>query len=138
MAIDETAIPLRQEVRGAGVVGEQPHLLDLSLEDLLDPAAACYRNAERLDRESFLWPYYLGAVYQAEGDLDVTSVATLLAGGRSGPSVVPGEPEKSLLLRFLPVIRTFRRLRAGSKRRHLDDFVPEDDMDQAKTTPNDA
>ena len=48
-----------------GGLGELYHAYRLLL-----PAAACYRNAERLDRESFLWPYYLGVVYQAEGDLD--------------------------------------------------------------------
>lgn len=37
---------------------------------LLDAAATCYRNAGRLDPESFLWPYYLGAARQAAGDLE--------------------------------------------------------------------
>lgn len=38
---------------------------------------------------------------ETEGDLDVTSVAALLAGGRSGPSVVPGDPDKSLLVELV-------------------------------------
>ena len=33
-----------------------------------------------------------------EGDLDVRSVAALLKGGKSGPAIVPGKPEESLLI----------------------------------------
>lgn len=35
---------------------------------LMAPAAACYRNAERADGDSFLWPYYLGVLLAGEGD----------------------------------------------------------------------
>jgi uncharacterized membrane protein len=35
------------------------------------------------------------------GSLDQTSRETLLAGGRSGPAIIPGQPEESLLLRRL-------------------------------------
>lgn len=43
--------------------------------ELLAPAVACYRNAERLDPESFLWPYYLGIVLQSQGDLDAAAAS---------------------------------------------------------------
>ncbi len=43
--------------------------------ELYPPAATCYRNAERLDAESFLWPYYLGVVQQAEGDLQTAAAS---------------------------------------------------------------
>jgi len=38
--------------------------------DLLEPAAACYRNARQLAPGSFRWFYYLGAVYQRQGQID--------------------------------------------------------------------
>ncbi len=38
--------------------------------DLLEPAAACYRNAHQLDPGAFRWLYYLGAVYQRQGKFD--------------------------------------------------------------------
>ncbi len=47
-----------------GDMGEHYHSYEL-----LAAAAACYRNAERLSPESFLWPYYLGVVEQMAGDL---------------------------------------------------------------------
>ena len=54
-----------------GGLGELYHAYEL-----LPTAAACYRNAERLDSESFLWPYYLGVLHQEAGDLPA-SVASL-------------------------------------------------------------
>jgi hypothetical protein len=36
-----------------------------------------------------------------EGDLDLTSRASMLKGGKSGPALVPGEPEKSLMLQTI-------------------------------------
>ena len=33
-----------------------------------------------------------------DGDLDLTTKASMLRGGKSGPALVPGEPEKSLML----------------------------------------
>ncbi len=54
------------ELAGAfGDMGEHYHSYEL-----LDAGAACYANAETLDPDSFLWPYYLGAVQQAAGDLE--------------------------------------------------------------------
>lgn len=38
--------------------------------DLLEPAAACYRNARQLDPEAFRWLHYLGSVYQRQGQFD--------------------------------------------------------------------
>lgn len=35
-----------------------------------------------------------------EGKLDMTSVAAMLKGGKSGPAVVPGKPEESLLVKL--------------------------------------
>ncbi len=54
-----------------GNMGELYHAYEL-----LPTAAACYRNARVLDPESFLWSYYLGALYQALGD--VTAAADSL------------------------------------------------------------
>lgn len=47
-----------------GSLGEHYHTYEL-----LEPAAACYANAERLDPESFLWPYFQGLLEQTRGDL---------------------------------------------------------------------
>ncbi len=56
----------RLKLAGAfGGLGEHYHAYEL-----LGAAAACYRNAEKLDPESFLWPYYLGALQQTSGDLE--------------------------------------------------------------------
>ena len=35
--------------------------------DLLEPAAACYRNAHRLMPSDYRWLYYLGSIYQRRG-----------------------------------------------------------------------
>jgi tetratricopeptide (TPR) repeat protein len=43
--------------------------------DLVDPAAACLRNAERLDPREPRWPYYLGRVAAARGELAVAAEA---------------------------------------------------------------
>ncbi len=48
-----------------GAMGELYHAYELH-----DAADACYRNAEFLDPESFLWPYYLGVLRQSAGDLE--------------------------------------------------------------------
>ncbi|MEM7586544.1 MAG: tetratricopeptide repeat protein [Acidobacteriota bacterium] len=53
-----------------GSMGELYHTYELYA-----PAATCYRNAERLDSESFLWPYYLGVVQQEEGDLPAAAAS---------------------------------------------------------------
>ncbi len=71
-----------------GGLGELYHAYQL-----LPPAVACYGNAERLDGESFLWPYYLGAAHQALADLD--------AAGRSLERALelrPGDPAALLRL----------------------------------------
>ncbi len=61
----------RRELAGAfGGMAELYHAYEL-----YDAAAACYRNAERLDPESFLWPYYLGALRQAAGDLEAAAAS---------------------------------------------------------------
>ena len=57
-----------ERTRLAGVFGDMGELYHAY--DLLEAAAACYRNAEKLDPESFLWPYYLGALQQMDGDLE--------------------------------------------------------------------
>ena len=41
--------------------------------DLLSPAAACYRNALRLEPGHGQWLYHLGGVYQRQGRLDVAA-----------------------------------------------------------------
>ncbi|MCP3956780.1 MAG: tetratricopeptide repeat protein [bacterium] len=48
-----------------GGMGELYHAYDL-----LPAAAACYRNAQKIDPASFLWPYYLGSLHQSSGDLE--------------------------------------------------------------------
>ncbi len=53
-----------------GGMGELYHAYELA-----DAAAACYRNAEKLDPESFLWPYYLGALQQEAGDLEAAATS---------------------------------------------------------------
>ena len=40
-----------------------------------DAAADCFRNASRLDSQSFRWPYLLGAAQQAAGHLDEAAAA---------------------------------------------------------------
>lgn len=46
-----------------GALGEVYHTYDLH-----EAATASYRNAIRLDEESFLWPYFLGMLAQDQGD----------------------------------------------------------------------
>ncbi len=53
-----------------GGMGELYHAYELS-----DAAATCYLNAEKLDPESFLWPYYLGALQQEAGDLEAAAAS---------------------------------------------------------------
>ncbi len=61
----------RLELAGAfGGMGELYHAYEL-----FDAAAACYRNAEKLDQESFLWPYYLGALRQTAGDPEAAAAS---------------------------------------------------------------
>ncbi len=84
---------LRKGDRGAiadafGVLGELYHAYQL-----LVPAVACYRNAERLDGESFLWPYYLGAAHQAAGDLEAADASLERA-----LELRPGDPATLLRL----------------------------------------
>ncbi len=59
---------LRALANAFGGMGELYHAYEL-----FPPAATCYRNAERLDPESFLWPYYLGVIQQSEGDLQAAA-----------------------------------------------------------------
>ncbi len=53
-----------------GGMGELYHAYELS-----DAAAVCYQNAEKLDPESFLWPYYFGALQQDAGDLEAAAAS---------------------------------------------------------------
>lgn len=43
--------------------------------DLLDAAAAAYRNTERLDPDEPRWPYLLGVIYRWEGELEAAAVS---------------------------------------------------------------
>ncbi len=52
-------------IKAFGDLGELYHAYQL-----LPAAAICYRNAARLDPQSFLWPYYLGVVEQSQGSFD--------------------------------------------------------------------
>ena len=61
---------LRQLAGAYGDLGELYHAYEL-----LPAAADCYRNAQRLDPESFLWPYYLGAALQNQGDLPAAAAS---------------------------------------------------------------
>ena len=73
----------RRELASAfGGMGELYHAYELS-----GAGAACYRNAERLDPESFLWPYYLGALHQSAGDMEAaaSSLERALAKERDDP-----------------------------------------------------
>ena len=61
----------RRELADAyGSLGELYHTYDL-----LPAALSCYRNADTLDETSFLWPYYLGVLHQAEGRLSEAAEA---------------------------------------------------------------
>ena len=61
----------RRTLAGAfGDMGELYHAYELT-----EPAAVCYSNAETLDPESFLWPFYLGALQQAAGDLEAAAAS---------------------------------------------------------------
>ena len=61
----------RRKLAGAfGGMGELYHAYDL-----FGAAGASYRNAELLDPESFLWPYYLGALQQSAGDLEAAAAS---------------------------------------------------------------
>ncbi len=62
--------PPRQLADAMGALGEVYHAYQL-----LGPAATCYRNAQQLDPESFLWPYYLGLAEQTGGRLDAALAA---------------------------------------------------------------
>ncbi len=42
---------------------------------LLEPALACYREAHRLDPESFAWAYYLGVLAAGAGDIETARPA---------------------------------------------------------------
>ena len=61
--------------------------------DLAAPAAACLRNAQRLAPGEPRWPYYLGRLLQARGELD--AARTALAQARA---LAPGEPAPVLQL----------------------------------------
>ena len=55
--------------------------------DLATPAAACLRNAQKLAPREPRWPYYLGRLLPARGELDAARVA--LAQARA---LAPQEP----------------------------------------------
>lgn len=46
-----------------GALGELYHAYELR-----EAALACYRNAAKIDDDSFVWPYYLGVLMSAGGD----------------------------------------------------------------------
>jgi tetratricopeptide (TPR) repeat protein len=46
---------------------------------LLDAAKASYANAHALEPDEFRWPYYLGYVYQSDGDLNLSATNYELA-----------------------------------------------------------
>lgn len=43
--------------------------------ELTEPAAACLRNAQRLDPKEPRWPYYLGHLHAGRGELDAAAAA---------------------------------------------------------------
>ena len=62
-----------------GGMGELYHAYEL-----VDAATACYLNAEKLDPESFLWPYYLGALQQDAGALEAAAASLERALAKDG------------------------------------------------------
>src|SRR4030095_9323549 len=52
----------------------------------------------------------------SEGDLHTNSRAALLKGGETGPAIVPGDPEKSLLIHAIRRDEGFPRLPKGQKK----------------------
>jgi cytochrome c553 len=53
-------------------------------------------------------------VSDAEGDLQLVSRASLLKGGESGPAIVPGDPDKSLLMHVIRRDDGFPRMPKGA------------------------
>jgi tetratricopeptide (TPR) repeat protein len=58
--------------------------------DLLEPAGICYRNAARLDPQSFRWAYYLGSLYRRQGQLQEAqlTIETALAIDSDSPQAL--------------------------------------------------
>lgn len=68
--------------------------------DLLEPAGVCYRNAQRLDRESFRWAYYLGSLYHRQGRLGDAQNAV-----ETAVAIKPKDPQALLLLGNLELLQ---------------------------------
>lgn len=62
--IKDTATSSTQLLEAYGELGMLYHAYQLE-----EPALVCYRNAERLDPQSFRWPYLLGVLHQHAGRL---------------------------------------------------------------------
>ncbi|HVS03592.1 MAG TPA: tetratricopeptide repeat protein [Thermoanaerobaculia bacterium] len=75
---------------------------------LLPQAAACYRNAARLEAEERRWPYLLGAVYQQQGELEPALEALSRA-----LDLAPGDPPS--LLRLGEVALSLDRLEVAGE-----------------------
>jgi mono/diheme cytochrome c family protein len=100
-------------VKGLTSVRGRPPAVLLAILGLAGPAAAvppAPAPAAVLARESFaarVRPILNANCFQCHGSekpkrgLDLTRIETLLAGGKSGPPIVPGRPEESFLLRAL-------------------------------------
>src|SRR5690349_17932256 len=80
VAVLVTAIGVRADVQQATAGAESAEFFEARVRPIL--AANCYEcHAE-----------------QAKGDLRMDSREALLKGGESGPAIVPGDPDKSLLI----------------------------------------
>jgi tetratricopeptide (TPR) repeat protein len=72
--VDDPSVTTGEQATTLGKLGMTYHAYGLR-----DAAAACYRNAERLQPEDPRWPYYLGHLYRAAGH----PAAAITAFGRS-------------------------------------------------------
>ena len=98
-----TAVGLRADVQQTAAAAQSPEFFEARVRPVL--AANCYEcHAE-----------------EAKGDLRVDSREGLLKGGESGPAIVPGDPDKSLLIQAV---------------KHSDPSAPRMPKDKSKLKPD--
>ena len=103
-AVLVTVVSVRAEVQQTAAAAQAPEFFEARVRPIL--AANCYEcHAE-----------------QAKGDLRMDSREALLKGGESGPAIVPGDPDKSLLIQAV---------------RQADPTAPRMPKDKSKLKPDD-
>jgi tetratricopeptide (TPR) repeat protein len=81
--LDDPAAPATEQAEELGRLGMSYHAYRLR-----DAAAACYRNAERLDPADPRWPYFLAHVYHAAGEAE-RSIEALERSYADDPDYLP-------------------------------------------------